>query len=56
MTKEVAFEAVEGPINDLVDDAYRKRYRGSPYLEPMIGVRARSATVKVTPGSPTVDH
>jgi hypothetical protein len=49
MTKEVAFELVEGPINDLIDEAYRKKYRGSPYLSPMIGRRARSATVSVVP-------
>ncbi len=49
MTKEVAFEPVDGPINDLVDEAYRAKYRGSPYLEPMIGIRARSATVRITP-------
>ncbi len=49
MTKEVTFEPVDGAINDLVDDAYRAKYRGSPYLSPMIGSRARSATVKVMP-------
>lgn len=49
MTKEATFEPVDGPINDLVDDAYRAKYRGSPYLRPMIGSRARSATVKVMP-------
>ena len=47
MTTEVAFEPVDGPINDLVDDAYRAKYRGSPYLGPMIGARARAATVKI---------
>jgi hypothetical protein len=49
MTKDVAFEPVEGPINDRIDAAYRVKYRGSPYLEPMIGARARSATVRITP-------
>ena len=49
MTKEVTFEPVDGPINDLVNDAYRAKYHGSPYLSPMIGARARSATVKVMP-------
>lgn len=49
MMKEVAFEPVEGKINDRIDDAYRAKYKGSPYLKPMIGARARSATVKVTP-------
>jgi hypothetical protein len=32
-----------------VDEAYRAKYRGSPYLNPMIGERARSATIKVMP-------
>jgi hypothetical protein len=49
MTKEVNFEPVDGPINDLIDDAYRAKYRGSPYLSPMIALRARSATVKIVP-------
>jgi hypothetical protein len=49
MIKEVAFEPAEGPINDRIDDAYQEKYKGSPYLAPMIGARARSATVKVTP-------
>jgi hypothetical protein len=49
MTKEVTFEPVEGPIHDLIDDAYRVKYQGSPYLSPMIGARARSATVKAMP-------
>ena len=52
LTKEVTFEPVEGPINDRIDDAYRAKYRDSPYLGPMVGARARSATVKVLPGSP----
>jgi len=45
----VTFEAIEGPINDLIDNAYRAKYRGSQYLEPMIGARARSATIKTMP-------
>ncbi len=50
MTMEVAFEPVpQGGINDLIDDAYRTKYKGSPYLKPMIGARARSAAVKVVP-------
>jgi hypothetical protein len=49
MTREVTLEPVDGPINDRVDDAYRAKYQGSPYLSPMIGARARSATVKVMP-------
>ena len=49
LTKEVVFELVNGPINDRIDEAYRAKYRGSAYLSPMIGARARSATVKITP-------
>jgi hypothetical protein len=49
MTKEVTFEPANGPINDRIDDAYRARYKGSPYLSRMIGTRARSATVKIAP-------
>jgi hypothetical protein len=33
MTKNVVFEAVEGGINDRIDDAYRAKYHGSPYPE-----------------------
>jgi hypothetical protein len=49
MTKEVAFEPVDGPISDRIDDAYRAKYRSSEYLSPMISARARSATVKIMP-------
>ena len=48
MTKEVTFEPVDGPINAPIDDAYRAKYKGSPYLNPMITCAARSATVKIT--------
>jgi hypothetical protein len=49
MTKEVAFERIEGPISDRIDAAYRAKYASSPYLAPMISDRARSATVRITP-------
>lgn len=49
MTKEVAFEPVTGRVNDLIDEAYRKKYNGSPYLSPMVGSRTRLATVKILP-------
>jgi len=49
MTKEVRFAPADGAINDLVDDAYRAKYKSSTYLKPMIGSRARSATLKVMP-------
>jgi hypothetical protein len=49
MTAEVSFEPVDSSINDRIDDAYRAKYRSSPYLKPMINTRARSATVKIMP-------
>jgi hypothetical protein len=49
MTKEVTFEPVQDSINDRIDDAYRAKYRSSEYLNPMIGARARSATIKIIP-------
>lgn len=49
VTKEVSFEPVGGALNDLIDEAYREKYRGSPYLSHMIGAKARTATVKVVP-------
>ncbi|MDX1149071.1 DUF2255 family protein [Sinorhizobium medicae] len=49
MTKEVSFEPVEGAINDQIDEGYRRKYATSRYLAPMIGERARAATVKIAP-------
>lgn len=49
MTKEVRFEPVSGDINDVIADAYKKKYSSSPYLSPMINSRARAATVKIIP-------
>ena len=49
MTKEVAFEPVDGPINERIDDAYQAKYQGSSYLGAMINARARAATIKVLP-------
>ena len=48
-TRAVTFEAVEGDIQDAIDAAYQAKYRSSPYLDPMIGARARAATVRITP-------
>jgi len=47
LTRDVTFESADGSTNDRIDDAYRTKYKGSPYLAPMIGTRARSATIKV---------
>jgi hypothetical protein len=40
MTEDVTFERVDGAVNDRIDDAYRAKYKTSPYLSPMIGNRA----------------
>jgi hypothetical protein len=49
MAKEVTFEPVDGQINDRIDNAYRTKYSGSPYLSPMIDGGARAATIKIMP-------
>ena len=49
LTVEVTFEAVMEAANDRIDDAYRTKYKGSPYLNAMVGTRARAATIKVIP-------
>ena len=56
MTKLVRFDPVEGQINDRIDEAYRAKYGASPYLAPMIGARARSATVRITPRGAAHEH
>jgi hypothetical protein len=33
MIKDVLFEAVTGNINDQINEAYTKKYNGSPYLQ-----------------------
>jgi hypothetical protein len=52
VTKEVAFEPADGDINDRIDEAYRAKYLGSPYLNPMIRAHARAATVRIIPRDP----
>ena len=47
MTKEVSFEPVGNSLNDRIDAAYRAKYASSPYLQPMVGARARAATVRI---------
>lgn len=49
MTKEVRFEPATGTIDERIDEAYRQKYAKSPYLAPMIGERARAATIRITP-------
>jgi hypothetical protein len=49
VTKEVSFEPVEGPINEIIDAAYKSKYKGSQYLAPMIAKAARAATIRIIP-------
>ncbi|MBW9107456.1 DUF2255 family protein [Paraburkholderia phenoliruptrix] len=49
MTREVAFESVEGSLNDRIDEAYRAKYSKSQYLTPMTSARARAATIRIIP-------
>ncbi len=49
MTREVGFEAVEGPVNERIDAAYRAKYASSRYLPPMLAAGPRSATVRIVP-------
>jgi hypothetical protein len=49
ITKEVTFEPIDGEINDSIDEAYRAKYKSSPYVNPMISARARSATIRIIP-------
>ena len=49
ITRDVVFESIDGAINNRIDDAYRAKDAGSPYLTPMIGTRTRLATVQVMP-------
>jgi hypothetical protein len=48
-TRNVAFEPVDGPMNNRINEAYRAKYAGSPYLGAMVCDRARAATVKILP-------
>jgi hypothetical protein len=48
--REIAFVVETDPgINDLIDDAYRVKYRHSSYLLPMIGAEARATTLRLVP-------
>lgn len=49
MTRQVSFEPVNGTINDRIDEAYRSKYKSSPYLKSMIAAGPRAATVKIVP-------
>ena len=49
ITTEVRFERVQGDVDNVIDEAYKKKYSGSPYLSSMINNHARATTVKIIP-------
>lgn len=49
MVKEVLFEAADHSLDEQIDEAYKAKYSGSPYLSPMISKSTKAATVRITP-------
>jgi hypothetical protein len=50
--QQVEFAPIDDPdLNDRIDQAYRHKYAGSPYLPPMVAADPRAATVEITPRS-----
>ena len=49
IVKNVVFEPVDGELNEGIDAAYRAKYKDSSYLAPMIGTKAKEATMKIMP-------
>ncbi|WP_143774335.1 DUF2255 family protein [Niastella vici] len=43
----MSFSPVEGDINKLIDEVYKKKYRESPYWSPMISKHTRAATINI---------
>lgn len=49
LTIDVTFEAVIDPkVNQNIDEEYKSKYSGSPYLPPMINNRTRESTIKIS--------
>jgi len=49
ITKEVSFVPAEASLNERIDEAYTAKYKGSPYLAPMIASRLHATTTKIVP-------
>ena len=49
LKKLVAFEPVQGGINERIDAAFRARYGSSKYLDGMLSARASAATLRIRP-------
>lgn len=49
MERKVRFEPeTDAETNRKIDEAYKEKYKGDEYLEPMIGEGPKAATVKIT--------
>jgi hypothetical protein len=44
-------EAADDSMADRIDEAYRSKYKSSPYLQAMIAQRSRAAAVRILPRS-----
>jgi len=51
-TFEVNFEAADPELSNAIDQAYRQKYSGSPYLVSMTSALSRAATVRITRRKP----
>jgi hypothetical protein len=49
MERNVAFVQADDELASQIDEAYKAKYDGSPYLGAMVGKKARAATVKILP-------
>lgn len=48
MVKNVLFVTINDVhLNDAIDEAYKEKYNGSPYMLHMIGEKAKAATVHI---------
>jgi len=48
---EVEFTSADPDLQARIDEAYRSKYAGSPYLPPMVSPGPQSATVEITPAA-----
>jgi hypothetical protein len=46
---DVSFARADDALAARIDEAYKAKYASSPYLAPMIGNKARAATVVILP-------
>jgi hypothetical protein len=49
MKQDVSFARADDALAARIDEAYKAKYASSPYLAPMIGNKARAATVVILP-------